>query len=92
MKSFLSNYGVDFRFQYPYYVRDHFYILDFYLPKKKICLEIDGYFHFTEKGRKKDLRRDKELINEGIRTVRICNSMFKDFFRVHHLLKKIGII
>lgn len=45
------------------------YFLDYYYPKQKIAIEIDGGYH---KGRKNiDEQRDKDFAEIGIRTVRI---------------------
>ena len=46
--------------------------LDFYLPKFKIAIEIDGSIHRTQKAY--DKFRDKEFDRIGIKTIRIHNS------------------
>lgn len=48
------------------------YFLDFYIPRYKLAIEIDGRSH---RGRRKiDRRRDLDFANIGIRTVRISVS------------------
>lgn len=49
------------------------YSLDFFLPDKGVCIEYDGHSkHYTEKGKKFDLKRDAFILrNDGIKTVRI---------------------
>lgn len=45
------------------------YFLDYYYPKQKIAIEIDGGYH---KGRKEiDKQRDKDFSEIGIKTIRI---------------------
>ena len=43
--------------------------LDFYCPEAKLCIEVDGEQH--EQTGERDQRRDQELDNEGILTIRI---------------------
>lgn len=45
------------------------YVLDFYCPKIKLCIEVDGEQH--ELTRTKDTRRDAFLAKFGILTIRI---------------------
>jgi len=51
------------------------YILDFYVPSAKLCIEIDGEQHSASVG--KDRLRDAYLAERGILTVRIPSL---DFF------------
>ena len=41
-----------------------FYILDFYIGSLKLCFEIDGGYHWSDKQLDKDLKRDHFLISE----------------------------
>ena len=43
------------------------YILDFYRPRDRLCIEIDGQQHDTDH----DARRDAYLADAGVRVVRI---------------------
>ena len=51
-----------------------YYILDFYCPEEKLCIELDGHHHFTEEGKLKDAEREKHLEQCGIKTLRFENS------------------
>lgn len=51
-----------------------FFIMDFYIPAKKVCFEIDGGYHSTEAQIKKDIKRTKLLEKSGIKVVRIPND------------------
>ena len=54
------------------------YVLDFYCPEFKICIELDGNDHFTEEGIIKDEKRAEYLGNSGIRILRFENkAVFK---------------
>lgn len=51
------------------------YILDFYCPKKKIAIELDGDTHFSDNGKAYDLIRDRYLESEGIKVLRFANNI-----------------
>lgn len=50
------------------------YILDFYCPSEKLCIELDGDGHFSVSGYDKDKKRDLFLKQNGIRVIRIENK------------------
>jgi very-short-patch-repair endonuclease len=54
------------------------YILDFYLPEYKLCVEIDGKGHAAAFQRQYDAIRDSCLAKRGIRTIRFTNEEVKD--------------
>ncbi len=55
------------------------FILDFYAPQLKLCIELDGEPHYTPEGHDYDMQREEWLFREhGIRTIRFENS---DVFR-----------
>ena len=55
------------------------FILDFYAPQLKLCIELDGEPHYTPDGADYDLRREEWLFREhGIRIIRFENN---DIFR-----------
>jgi len=60
--------GVKFRRQHPM----ESFILDFYCPAHKLCLEVDGGIHDTQQER--DEARDAALKALGIRTLRFRNE------------------
>ena len=49
------------------------YILDFYCPKYKLAIELDGAGHFTDEGKEYDSRRTEYLNSVGIRVIRFEN-------------------
>ncbi len=55
------------------------YILDFYAPQLKLCIELDGDPHYTPGGCVYDMQREEWLLRvHGIRTIRFENV---DVFR-----------
>lgn len=38
-----------------------FYVVDFYLPRRKLLVELDGRLHFTERGRWRDRLRTEAI-------------------------------
>lgn len=55
------------------------YILDFYAPQLKLCIELDGEPHYTPEGSAYDMQREEWLLGvHGIRTIRFENV---DVFR-----------
>lgn len=65
-----NSFGVKWRRQHPI----DMYILDFYCPKIKLCIELDGSIHKIEANKQYDKNRDKYLENKNIRIVRFWNS------------------
>lgn len=49
------------------------YIVDFYCPKAKLIIEIDGGQHYDSEGKEKDRIRDKEMGRIGITILRFSN-------------------
>ena len=49
------------------------YILDFYCPELKLCIELDGAGHYNSEGLRNDYVRDKYLSELGIRVLRFEN-------------------
>ena len=50
------------------------YILDFYSPEHKLCIEADGGQHYEDKGRQKDEIRAQVLSQLGIQTLRFSDT------------------
>lgn len=50
------------------------YVIDFYCPKLKLGIEVDGESHFTPKGKIHDKERNNFITNEGIKLIRIINT------------------
>lgn len=75
-KAKLEKYGIKFIFQHPVICnKKNLFILDFYLPEYKLGIELDGYSHYTPAGMKKDNRRTSCLKKEGIKIIRLKNSL-----------------
>ncbi|WKV13008.1 endonuclease domain-containing protein [Marivirga harenae] len=51
------------------------YILDFYCPAEKLCIELDGANHFTSAGFEYDKKRTEYLNTIGITVVRFENKI-----------------
>ncbi len=49
------------------------YIVDFYCPKSRLVIEVDGGQHFTDGGREGDQIRDKYLNSLGLRVLRFSD-------------------
>ena len=65
----LKKYISDVQEQVYFRIEGRSYFLDYYLPKYKIAIEIDGSFHKIRKT--EDKERDKLFRGIGIRTIRI---------------------
>ena len=63
------------------------YIVDFYCPKLKLIIEIDGYQHYEEKSLKYDSRRTEYLEGLGFYVLRFDNTeVNKDFENVKFIV------
>ncbi len=49
------------------------YIVDFYCPKAKLVIELDGGQHYTEEGKEKDKVRDDYLAGVGLQVLRFSD-------------------
>lgn len=50
------------------------YIVDFYCPKLKLAIEVDGDSHYTQEGKEHDKKRDSFIQDQGIELIRIPTS------------------
>ncbi len=50
------------------------YIVDFYCPKAKLVIEVDGGQYHTDKGIEKDIVRDRYLEKSGLRVLRFSDT------------------
>lgn len=57
------------------------YIVDFYCPKAKLVIELDGSQHFEQKGQNHDKMRTEYLIKHGLMVMRFSNDDIKYNFR-----------
>lgn len=66
--------NVEFEFQKPCVVFGKCYIMDFYLPKFGVCIEIDGEYHNSQEQLIKDKERANNLAKSGVLVVRFTNE------------------
>ncbi|MBP0000083.1 MAG: endonuclease domain-containing protein [Cyanobacteria bacterium SID2] len=50
------------------------FIVDFYCPKLKLVIEVDGAQHFTPEGRERDRQRTARLESYGLKVIRFTNA------------------
>lgn len=69
------------------------YIVDFYITKARIVIEIDGKQHETQENKESDRQRDLELMQIGIKVLRYTNlDINKNFNSVcEDILNHLGI-
>ena len=74
------------------YVIDSF-IVDFFIPSKKIAIEVDGSQHYEPEAKDADRLRDAELMKYGIRVLRYTNFDVQKRFEgvASDILKNIGL-
>lgn len=56
-----------------------FFLLDFYLPEYKCCIEIDGGYHKSKEVKESDSVRTKILKKEGIWVIRFANKTVDEY-------------
>ena len=66
--------GIKYEFQKVFYDDKMLMIVDFYLPKYLMVVEIDGFQHLSPQGKRRDMRKDNWLSDKGIKVWRINNS------------------
>ena len=95
MMEFLDNNNIDYEFQRIFYIRDKagfirkYYIADFYVPRRKLVIEMDGKFH--EKQRIQDERRSDDIQRQHtkVKITRLCYKDMYSYNKMKDLLKKI---
>ena len=71
----LINNGIDFIHQAPFVFRPKtIYFTDFFLPKERIVIEVDGMYHKSNEMLRKDAERDYNFKSIGIRVIRVSNG------------------
>jgi very-short-patch-repair endonuclease len=64
------------------------FILDFYCPKERLAIELDGDSHFTKTGKEYDNHRTRLLKDFRIKIVRFTNNLiFENIEQVLNLIK-----
>lgn len=95
MMEFLDNHNIKYNFQKIYYIKSkggfikQYFIVDFYIPSKKIILETDGKFHKEQ--RKYDNLRSK-MIQMNYPKVTIVRWNYSDFHSVTNMKKLLSIL
>ena len=56
------------------------YIVDFYCPKLKLVIEVDGESHFTPEAQEYDRKRTEILQGYGLKVVRFTNQQIMNNF------------
>ena len=69
------------------------YIVDFYIAKKKIAIEIDGLQHTLSENKEADRKRDEILKNLGITVLRYRNEDVNNHFAIvcENILEKLEL-
>jgi very-short-patch-repair endonuclease len=69
------------------------YIVDFYIAKKKIAIEIDGLQHTLPENQEADRKRDEILKNLGITVLRYRNEDVNNHFVMvcENILEKLAL-
>ena len=57
------------------------YILDFYIPKARLAIEVDGRQHLAVEHADRDAERDSDLKSMGITVIRCRNEDIKNNFK-----------
>ena len=66
------------------------YIVDFYCPKLKLIIEIDGYQHFYEENKEYDSKRTEYFEKLGFYVLRFENTeVMKDFENVRYIINNV---
>jgi very-short-patch-repair endonuclease len=65
------------------------YIVDFYCPRQKLAIELDGKHHLEEETKEKDTARDQYLFDQGVRVLRFQNSELDDLAVVITKIKSV---
>lgn len=73
-KAKLKAVGINYVFQHIIETNKSFYIVDFFIPKKGLVIEIDGDYHQEEGQKIKDKRRTIWLKKNGYKVIRFTNS------------------
>ena len=69
------------------------YIVDFYIAKKRLVIEIDGKQHLLPENKEEDEKRDAVLSNWGISVLRYSNNAVRNNFNdvAEDILEKLDL-
>ena len=74
VKVLLDESNIEYVFQKSFVIRGKIFISDFYLPDVKTTIEIDGFHHFHNPQKAKDIIKTKALKSTGVKTMRFTNK------------------
>lgn len=73
-KKLLTLSGFRFKSEKIVYKEVSFYIVDFYIPDRNLCIELDGGYHNTPEQKAKDVERDRFMESKGYHNWRMTNE------------------
>lgn len=68
----LKSKGLDYKFRRQYSVEK--FVMDFYCPRLKLAIEVDGDSHFVEDAENRDIERQTIIETFGITFLRFTNK------------------
>lgn len=80
-RALLRSVGVKFIPEKVIYNKKSFYIIDFYIPDRRLCIELDGGYHNEPEQKEKDVKRDKYLKGLCYNVWRMTNEEASDLTR-----------
>ena len=86
---FLKSFPLQFKRQKPIGP----YIVDFYCPKARLVVELDGSQHCEANGISSDIERDEYLRSQGLRVLRYSNADVNQRFNsvCEDIMKNLGL-
>lgn len=75
--------------QHPFVINGKSYFADICIKCKKVVVEIDGGYHFTDEQKEKDRQRDEAFNYIGYTTIRMTNEQVKDGKSIKELVEKL---
>lgn len=87
-REILIGLDVDFIFQHPV----NRYVIDFFIPKLNLCIEIDSVAKWGKASRRRALKKDLFLNSVGLKVLRIDKRLVKDKLRIIQILQANNII
>ena len=86
---FLKSFPLQFKRQKPIGP----YIVDFYCPKARLVVELDGSQHYEANGISSDIERDEYLRSQGLRVLRYSNADVNQRFNsvCEDIMKNLGL-
>lgn len=70
----LNQLKIKYKFQHIIPNTHTFYIIDFYIPNERLCIELDGGYHEDPIQQRRDRKRDKFLVSKEYKVWRLTNE------------------